>query len=474
MKKLISIHLLIATLCIAQSVQAAGLDSGNMLNKILESFSTIAITWQSKILSAANWLFWSLALVSMVWTYGLMLLRNAGLQDFFAETIRFFGTLGFFWWLLINGPAISLSIIDTMRKISADASGLGNGLSPSGIVDIGFNILTKVGNSASLLSPVLSAVMLVAAIVVLVVLALIAVNMLLLLVSAWLLAYAGVFLLGFGGSRWTSDIAISFYKAVLGIGIQLFTMILLIGIGKSFIDQYYKAFQDGTPDLNSLCVLLVASVVLLTMVNKLPPMLAGLVGSGGQSAGIGSFGAGAAIGAATMAASTAASTGASALAGATQAAGGMSALSAAFKSAQANMADGGSGELQGDGFDPANRSDSGRSSFSDAMGTGSGFSSRQDGGHNTPASSSYQNSLSKAGKIALEAATQLGSHAASSISHVANEGIKQSYGGIIATAIDTAQGQSGPAIQRPTFEGDLIAAGNVEVNDFVNQKPPED
>lgn len=96
MKKLISIHLLIATLCIAQSVQAAGLDSGNMLNKILESFSTIAITWQSKILSAANWLFWSLALVSMVWTYGLMLLRNAGLQDFFAETIRFFGTLGFF------------------------------------------------------------------------------------------------------------------------------------------------------------------------------------------------------------------------------------------------------------------------------------------------------------------------------------------------------------------------------------------
>ena len=209
MKKLISIHLLIATLCIAQSVQAAGLDSGNMLNKILESFSTIAITWQSKILSAANWLFWSLTLVSMVWTYGLMLLRNAGLQDFFAETIRFFGTLGFFWWLLVNGPAISLSIIDTMRKISADASGLGNGLSPSGIVDIGFNILTKVGESASLLSPVLSAVMLVAAIMVLVVLALIAVNMLLLLVSAWLLAYAGVVLLGLGGRRWTADIGIS-------------------------------------------------------------------------------------------------------------------------------------------------------------------------------------------------------------------------------------------------------------------------
>lgn len=474
MKKLISIHLLIASLCIAQSVQAAGLDSGNMLNKILESFSTVAITWQSKILSAATWLFWSLALVSMVWTYGLMLLRNAGLQDFFAETIRFFGTLGFFWWLLINGPAISLSIIDTMRKISADASGLGNGLSPSGIVDIGFNILTKVGDSASLLSPVLSAVMLVAAIVVLVVLALIAVNMLLLLVSAWLLAYAGVFLLGFGGSRWTSDIAISFYKAVLGIGIQLFTMILLIGIGKSFIDQYYKAFQEGTPDLNSLCVLLVASVVLLTMVNKLPPMLAGLVGSGGQSAGIGSFGAGAAIGAASMAASAAASAGASALAGATQAAGGMSALSAAFKSAQASMADGGSGELSMDTSDSSPSAGSGRSSFSETMGNGSGFSSRQDGRHHDPDAASDQSTLGKAGKIAMEAGAQLARHAAGGISLAAMEGNKQSFGGKIATAIDSEQDQSGWAIQKPAFEGDQITAGNAEVADFVNQKPPQD
>lgn len=474
MKKLISIHLLIATLCIAQSAQAAGLDSGNMLNKILESFSAIAITWQSKILSAANWLFWSLALVSMVWTYGLMLLRNAGLQDFFAETIRFFGTLGFFWWLLINGPAISLSIIDTMRKISADASGLGNGLSPSGIVDIGFNILTKVGDSASLLSPVLSAVMLVAAIVVLVVLALIAVNMLLLLVSAWLLAYAGVFLLGFGGSRWTSDIAISFYKAVLGIGIQLFTMILLIGIGKSFIDQYYKAFQEGTPDLNSLCVLLVASVVLLTMVNKLPPMLAGLVGSGGQSAGIGSFGAGAAMGAATMAASAAASAGASALAGATQAAGGMSALSAAFKSAQASMADGGSGELSMDTSDSPPSGGSGRSSFSETMGNGPGFSSSQDGRHHDPATASDESSLGKAGKIAMEAGAQLARHTAGSFSLAANEGIKQSFGGKIATAIESERDQSVSAIQSPAFDGDHIAAGNDEVADFVNQKPPKD
>ncbi|MBD8191495.1 P-type conjugative transfer protein TrbL [Pseudomonas fluorescens] len=465
MKKLISIHLLIATLCIAQSAQAAGLDSGNMLNKILESFSAIAITWQSKILSAANWLFWSLALVSMVWTYGLMLLRNAGLQDFFAETIRFFGTLGFFWWLLINGPAISLSIIDTMRKISADASGLGNGLSPSGIVDIGFNILTKVSDSASLLSPVLSAVMLVAAIVVLVVLALIAVNMLLLLVSAWLLAYAGVFLLGFGGSRWTSDIAISFYKAVLGIGIQLFTMILLIGIGKSFIDQYVKAFQEGTPDLNSLCVLLVASVVLLTMVNKLPPMLAGLVGAGGQLGGIGSFGAGAAIGAATMAASAAASVGSAALAGASEAAGGTSSLSAAFKAAQANMesSSNDSGSIAGDS-DRGQQAASGleQSAFEQAIGS---TSSGQESG--------YASRVANAARLAVNAGSLITEHVGQAMSSQAGAAIADTAGGRLAAAIDEGSTTSHTG-KGPVFEGDNLSSRADEISDFVNKNPTQD
>lgn len=125
MKRSLTIYLAIPALSFSKTALAGGLDSGNMLNKILDSFSTVATTWQSEITSSASWLFWSLALISMVWTYGLMALRNADLQSFFAETIRFFGTMGFFWWLLQNGPAISMSIINTMRAISAKAAGLG-------------------------------------------------------------------------------------------------------------------------------------------------------------------------------------------------------------------------------------------------------------------------------------------------------------------------------------------------------------
>ncbi len=120
-----------------------------------------------------------------------------------------------------------------------------------------------------------STLMIVVAIIVLVVMALIAINMLIMLVSAWVFCYAGVILLGFGGSKWSSDIAINYLRTVLSIGIQLFTMTLIIGIGQSFIDQYFSLIKGDVPDLNSLIVLLLASIILLVLTNKLPLLLSG-------------------------------------------------------------------------------------------------------------------------------------------------------------------------------------------------------
>lgn len=310
--------------------------------------------------------------------------------------------------------------------------------------------------------PVVTALMLVAVVVVLVILALIAVNMLLLLISAWSLAYAGIFLLRFGGSRWTPDIAINFYKTVLGVDIQLFTMTFLIGVGKSFLDQYYKAFEVGTPDLNSLCVLLVASVILLMLVNKLPPMLAGIVGQGGQTSGIGSFGAGAALGAATMAASA----GSAALAGANELAGGASALSAAFKSAQAHMAMEGNsndtGSLMSDSVGEQPTS-SGRepSAFAQAMGSG------------TEQKSSYASRVATAERVVTNVASLVADHVGQSISSHASAAIAGTSGGKLATAIKQNSAKS-QFDDNPVFEGNSLGINSKKISDFINDKPIQD
>ena len=111
------------------------------------------------------------------------------------------------------------------------------------------------------------------AVAILVILALVGVNMLLLLASGWVLAYGGVFFLGFGGSRWTSDMAINYYKVVLGVAAQLFAMVLLVGIGKTFLDDYYSRMSAGI-SLKEMGMLIV--IILLALVRN-PPLIAGII-----------------------------------------------------------------------------------------------------------------------------------------------------------------------------------------------------
>lgn len=66
-----------------------GMDSRDLLDTILYRFSSNSALWSQTMLEYARYLFWSLALISMVWTYGLMALRKADLQEVLAETVRF-------------------------------------------------------------------------------------------------------------------------------------------------------------------------------------------------------------------------------------------------------------------------------------------------------------------------------------------------------------------------------------------------
>jgi P-type conjugative transfer protein TrbL len=314
----------------SQQAQAA-IGNADVLDNILVRYQTAATAWATVITQRASWLFWLLVMISMVWTFGLMALRRADLGEFFAEFIRFTVFTGFFWWLLINGPAFATSIIASLKQIGTEASGLRGMGTPSHIVDIGFDIFYRALDQSTLRLPIDSMTGIIMAAAILITLALIGINMVLLLVSGWILAYAGIFFLGFGGSRWTSDMAINYYKTVLGVAVSLFAMVLLVGIGKTFLDDYYRQMSMGL-NLKEMGVMMVVSIILLVLVNKIPPMLAAIVGGG--AGGIGNLGAGAVIGAA--AAATGVATGMM-MASAAHAAGGASAIKAAYDAAHGSM-----------------------------------------------------------------------------------------------------------------------------------------
>ncbi|MFO9752144.1 P-type conjugative transfer protein TrbL [Legionella pneumophila serogroup 1] len=398
------------------SAHAQGsMDSRDLLDNILYRFSSTASTWSQTILSYARYLFWSLALISMVWTYGLMSLRRADIQEFMAETVRFLVVVGFFYWILDNGPAIATAIIDSMRQLAAQASGIDTHISPSDIIDVGFDIVSKAIDNSSLWSPAATTVGLIVAGMILVVLALVSINMLIILITAWILTYGGIILLGFGGGRWTCDIAIQYYKTVLGIALQAFAMILIIGIGKSFVDQYYAAMAKDIL-LKEMFVMLIVAILLLILINKIPPVLANIV-SGGGGGGSGGIGLGGALGAAGVAGTALAS---SAGVVSAQSAGGLSALHAAFKAASQSM---GTGDL---GSVSEGNVSSKTGSLAQAMGQASKF------------------------------AGSFGSHLASGALDVAREKASAMKEAIAATVAETTGGKIADAIhQRVESQNDL-------------------
>lgn len=496
----------------------AAIDNSGVLDNVLVRYSAAAASWAGVITDAATWLFWTLVVISMVWTFGMMALRKADIGEFFAELVRFTIFTGFFWWLLINGPNFASSIYDSLRQIAGNATGLGSGLSPSGVVDVGFEIFDRVLDQSSVWSPVDSFAGILMALVILVILALIGINMLLLLAAGWVLAYGGVFFLGFGGSRWTSDMAINYYKTVLSVAAQLMAMVLLIGIGKTFLDDYYNQMSEGI-SLKEMGVMLIVAVILLVLVTKVPQMLAGVItGASVGGAGIGSFGAGAALGAAGMAAAAAATGGAAMAAGASNMAGGAQALMAAFNKANENAANGsdimsafsggGGGEMpseestgdtpfaQAAGFgggESSGSSDQGSTETASAdAGTSEAQGSEGQGGSSSDAQAAtavatggFMAGAAKAGRVAADTGANLakGTGAvakakAGKMKAKAMQRIGDTIGGKIAAAIkgqgavpgqgggetgnagDSGSSDSGASDSSPSFDSDSLSGGN--------------
>ncbi|WP_426107823.1 P-type conjugative transfer protein TrbL [Massilia sp. TSP1-1-2] len=319
---------------------AAPSTGGGLLNDVTLRFYNQSATWGVVVTGYATWLFWALVTISMVWTFGMMALRKADIGEFFAEFVKFTITTGFFWWLLSHGPAMAVSIIKSMQEIGARAAGtpIGVGsLQPSMPVAIGLDIVKKAFLTLSWTTPINNLGIVLISAAVLVCMCVVAANILIALVNAWVMAYAGIFILGFGGSRWTSDMAIGYFKAMLGVGMELMTMTLLVGIATSVIDSFY-ANLDGSSTYELLVVFCVCAVLAL-LINKIPARLAGLAG-GGSGAGVG---AGTLMGGIAMAGAAVASGGAAAMAGAANAAGGAQALMAAFSKASASESGGGGG-----------------------------------------------------------------------------------------------------------------------------------
>jgi type IV secretion system protein VirB6/type IV secretion system protein TrbL len=455
-----------AMLWLLSQSAAAAIDRGGVLNEVSDRFLAESSGWAGVITQYASWLFWTLVVISMVWTFGMMALRKADIGEFFAELVRFTIFTGFFWWLLLNGPGFAMDIINSLRTIAAEASGMSRSLNPSTPIDIAFDIVAKAAKSYSITSPIDNLSIFLTSVAILICLAVVAANVLLALINAWVMAYSGIFVLGFGGSRWTSDIAINYFRSVLGIALKLLTITLLVGIAVSIIDGYHASLSEDAP-MDELLVIFVVSLVMVILVNSVPNVIAGLIPGGGAAASAGSsFGAGALMGAGMAAAGMA--TGGAALAAKASmgAMGGASAIQAAFQKASASMGAGGDMPSMGSQVSSSRGSGEASTAGSSAFAQAAGFS-----GDSGSSSSGNVGGVAKAAKLATGTVSELAKGVGSQMKQGFQERLNDTAGGKLAAGIRASMEPDGSNQEQQFGENSLGGSNDNydEVAAFANR-----
>jgi type IV secretion system protein TrbL len=284
---LIFVIVLIAAAPVAASAQNANVQG--VIDTLLNKYKSAGQTWANTIEQAATNLFWLLATISLGWTCISMAIKQSDLVEIVAELCRFIMFTGFFFWLLLNGASFANGIITSLRQIGGDAAGTGQSIFPMAVLNLGLQVYQQTLMHVNWLQPESIVAPIIIAVIILIVCALIGVNMILLLCAAWVVLYAGLIFLGFGGCRWTSDMAINYYRTVLGVGVSLMTMQLIIGIGVQFL-QDLVASTSQTLDASQLGILLCAVIILAVISHRLPHMVAGMVVGGGNNGAIGGIG----------------------------------------------------------------------------------------------------------------------------------------------------------------------------------------
>lgn len=250
------------------------------VDNLLRRFDSVLETWSTAVYNAASYLFWSLATISMVWTFSMMVFRRADFGELFAELVRFVILTGIFWWLLseASGPdGHIVSILESMRLMGERASGDG-ALRPAALLRSSYEVFFEVARQSAEDSwkDADKIVGLALATGVVILIALAAVSMMIIKLMIWILAYGGLFLLGFGGAGWSSGIAVNYYKHVLAAGVSYFVMLLLAGTGEAFLSEYSMEVA-GAITLPSLIIMLVASIMLLALLVRIPNLVASIV-----------------------------------------------------------------------------------------------------------------------------------------------------------------------------------------------------
>lgn len=220
--------------------------SGGTLDSIVGLFQAASFPLFARVYGPMKLLFVTLFIIDFSWSAGIGLLTDAA--DFWGKVIRKLIVFAFLYGVILTVPFWLWRLLDGFAFLAEDLTGV-TGLSPSGVLDTGvrlfFTMFASWEGIASFLNPVALGLRVFTAFILLFAFVLIASYLLKVLIESSLALGALPFFLAFSGHKLTWGFAEGFLRYLANLGVRIFVVYLLVGLGSGLADIWESILRDA-------------------------------------------------------------------------------------------------------------------------------------------------------------------------------------------------------------------------------------
>lgn len=252
----------------------------SILTDLVNAFQGATAGWFAALFPIARNLFFTLATIEIVWAASWWVIERDDPTQIFVQFLKRIIAIGFFLAVLTFADVWIPAIIDGFATAGQVAGGLPE-LNPSTVIDQGIAVASSLISSISVAgwftSPGGNFVAAIAALLAFLAFVVIAGQLALALIEMYIVIGGGVLLLGFAGSRWTIPFAERYLSYAVAIGIKLFVLYLIIGVGTALAASWGPTLAGVGASPSDLFAILGASLVYMIVAWQIPSFASALI-----------------------------------------------------------------------------------------------------------------------------------------------------------------------------------------------------
>ncbi|RUW98882.1 P-type conjugative transfer protein TrbL, partial [Mesorhizobium sp. M2A.F.Ca.ET.037.01.1.1] len=246
-----------------------------LLTTLQSQVATAAQGWETTVMQAARSLFWILAGIEIGIAAVWLAIQAASLDTWFAELVRRIMFVGFFVFVLEQGPDFAKAVVNSLFEIGAG----GGTASPANIFNAGLQVASVMSEKVQfgLFEDNALAIAAVFAMVIVVIsFSLVAAIFVAVMVEMYVGLLAGMIMLGLGGSSFTKDFAVRYLVYAFSVGMKLMALVMIARIGSEVLLGLVN-MPAGSDQFVTTLAIGGISVVVFIISMYVPPIVQGVV-----------------------------------------------------------------------------------------------------------------------------------------------------------------------------------------------------